>query len=63
MTIKCLAQAQRRCFARQDGICGQAENSESIPNEYGLGTFIPPSFTDSDEYWHHVATKCFAMST
>jgi hypothetical protein len=23
----------------------------------------PPSFTDSDEYWRHVAPKCFIIST
>jgi hypothetical protein len=31
--------------------------------EYGLRNFIPPSLTDSDEYWHTVATKCFAISS
>jgi hypothetical protein len=33
------------------------------PKEYGMRTFIPLSLTDSDEYWHHVATKRFAIST
>jgi hypothetical protein len=61
LKIKFLAQAQRRCFAREDEIRG--ENSESAPKEYGLRTFIPPSLTDSDQYWHQVAMKCFALST
>jgi hypothetical protein len=56
-----LAQAQSRCFAWEDEI--RDENSDGVPKEYGLRTFIPPSLTASDEYWHHVATKCFALST
>jgi hypothetical protein len=63
MTLKFLAQAQRRSFAKEDEIHRQAENSEGIPNEYGLRILIPAPFTDSDEYWHHVATKWFALST
>jgi hypothetical protein len=39
------------------------QNPEGSPKEYGLRTFIPPSLSDSDEYWRHVATKCFAVST
>jgi hypothetical protein len=29
----------------------------------GLRTFISPSLVDSDQYWHHVAAKCFTLST
>jgi hypothetical protein len=60
ITITFLAQAQRRCFAREDEI--RDKNSDGVPKEYGVRTFIPPSFTASDEYWHHVAAKCFALS-
>jgi hypothetical protein len=28
-------------------------NPDGRPKEYGLITFIPPSLTDSDEYWDH----------
>jgi hypothetical protein len=58
---KHLAQAQRRCFARDDEI--RDENSDGVPKKYGLRTFIPPSLVDSDDYWHHTAAKCFAIST
>jgi hypothetical protein len=61
LNIKFIAQAQRRYFVREDEIMDQ--NPEGNPNEHGLRTFIPPSLTDSDEYWRHVATKCFAIST
>jgi hypothetical protein len=61
LNIKFLARAQRRCFARENEI--RSENFEAIPKEYDLRTFILPSLTDSDEYWHRVATKCFALST
>jgi hypothetical protein len=61
LNIKFIAQAQRRYFAREDEILDQ--NPEGTPKEYGLRVFIPPSLTDSDEYWRHVATKCFAIST
>jgi hypothetical protein len=61
LSITFPAQAQRHCFAREDEIRG--ENFEAIPKEYGMRTFIPSSLTDSDEYWHRVATKYFALST
>jgi hypothetical protein len=61
ITIAFLAQAQRRCFTREDEV--RDENSDRVPKEYGLRTFIPPSLTASDGYWHHVATKCFALLT
>jgi hypothetical protein len=59
--IKFLARAQGHCIAREDEI--RNENSDEGPMKHGLRTFIPPSLTNSDEYWHHVATKCFAIST
>jgi hypothetical protein len=61
LNIKFIAQAQRGYFAREDEILDQ--NPEGNPKEYGLRTFIPLSLTDGDEYWRHVATKCFAIST
>jgi hypothetical protein len=61
LNIKFIAQTQRRYFARDDEIMDQ--NPEGCPKEYGFRMFIPPSFTDSDEYWRHVATKCFTIST
>jgi hypothetical protein len=54
ITITFLAQAQRRCFAREDKI--RNKNSDGVPKEYGLRTFIPPPLTTSNEYWLHVAT-------
>jgi hypothetical protein len=61
LNIKFIAQAQRRHFAREDEILDQ--NPEGSPKEYGLRMFIPHSLTDSDEYWRHVAIKCFIIST
>jgi hypothetical protein len=61
LKIEFLAQAQRRCFAREDEV--RADDCEDSSKEHGLRTFTPPSLVDSDEYWHHVATKCFAFST
>jgi hypothetical protein len=55
-----LVQLQRRYFARDNEILDQ--NPEGSPKEYGLRTSIPPSLANSDEYWSHVATKCFAIS-
>jgi hypothetical protein len=56
-----LAQVQKRRFAREDKI--RDESSDGVPKEYGLRTCIPPFFTASAESWHHMATKCFALST
>jgi hypothetical protein len=61
LDIQFIAQAQRRYFARDDEILDQ--NPEGSPKEYGCRMFIPPSLIDSDEYWRHVGTKCFAIST
>jgi hypothetical protein len=61
LNIKFRAEAQKRCFAREDEIHGDV--STDIPKEYELQTFISPSLPDSDEYWRHVAMKCFALST
>jgi hypothetical protein len=61
LKIKFIAQAQRRCLAREDEILDQ--NPEGSPKEYGLRMFIPHSLTDSDEYWRHVATKWFDILT
>jgi hypothetical protein len=55
-----MAQAQRRCFARDNEI--GAESSEGAPNEGGVGMLIPYSLTNSHEYWHPIATKWFPLS-
>jgi hypothetical protein len=60
-TITFLSRKQTRCFAREDEI--RPENSGGSPKEFGLPTLIPPLLTDSEEYGHHVTTKCFAPST
>jgi hypothetical protein len=58
---KLIAQAQSRYFAGEDEILDQ--NPEGSAKEYRFRTFIPPSLTDSDKFWRHVAPKCFAIST
>jgi hypothetical protein len=59
LDIEYRAQAQSQCFPREDEIL--EENSNGVPKEYGLRTFIPPSLVDSDEYWYHLPAKCFAV--
>jgi hypothetical protein len=61
LSIKFLEHAQRRYYAREDEIRHQFEGDGT--KDYGMRTFIPPSLVDSNEYWHKVATKCFAIST
>jgi hypothetical protein len=58
LKIKFLAQIQKQCFAGEYEILDQ--NPDERSKEYGPITFIPPSLTDRDEYWNHIATKCFA---
>jgi hypothetical protein len=58
LRIKYLAMVQKRQLAKENKIRDQNPTEK----EYGVRTFIPPSFTDSDEYWHRVATKCVALS-
>jgi hypothetical protein len=60
LDIKYLAQAQRRCFAREGDI--RDENSDGVPKGYALRTFIPPSLVDGDDYCYDVDIKCFAIS-
>jgi hypothetical protein len=47
-------------LAREDEI--HHGNPEGIPKEYCLGTFLPPSLLDGDEYWPNVTAKWFALS-
>jgi hypothetical protein len=61
LNIKFLTGVQKRYFTREDEI--RDANPEGNSKQYGLRTFIPPSFTDSDEYWHSVATKCSTILT
>jgi hypothetical protein len=46
ITIKFLAQAQTRCFAREDEICH--ENSDGVPKQYGLRILFPPFVVETD---------------
>jgi hypothetical protein len=48
-------------LAREDEVRHAEDGPREV--EHGLRTFIPPSLTDSDEYWHAVASKCFAISS
>jgi hypothetical protein len=59
LNIKYLAEMEKDLF-QEDKIRADGEDAEK---EFGIRTFIPPSLTDSDEYWHHVATRCFGIST
>jgi hypothetical protein len=61
IAIKFLAQAERRYFAREDEI--RRDLSNEVTKDFGIRSFIPLSLVDSNEYWHKVATKCFAIST
>jgi hypothetical protein len=61
--IKFMVEAQKRYFAREDEIRQETVENTTKDKDYGLRQFIPPSITDSDEYWHHVALKCFAISS
>jgi hypothetical protein len=56
VTIKFLAQAQT-CASH-----GKRTFVAKIPNEYVLRKFSSFSLIENDEYWHHVATKCFILS-
>jgi hypothetical protein len=47
LNIKFLAQAQRRCFAREDEILEQ--NLDRTSKGQGFRTHIPPSLTDSEK--------------
>jgi hypothetical protein len=60
--INWLLTAQRSYLAWEDEIRGiyGAENDEK---EFGLRSFIPVAVTDTDQYWHVVTEKCFALST
>jgi hypothetical protein len=59
--VKWLLNAEHRYFGREDEI--RAGFGSGNDKEYGLRNFIPPSLTDSDEYWRRVRTKCFALTT
>lgn len=45
-------------FQQEDEIL----NNDMEEKEYGCKTFIPPSLTDSDSYWHQASEKCFNLS-
>jgi hypothetical protein len=60
INIKDLITAQA-ALAREHEVRQADEGPHDL--EYGLRNFIPPSLTDSDEYWQTVAMKCFAISS
>jgi hypothetical protein len=60
LNIKYLAEREKELF-QEDEI--RADGEQGNEKEFGIRTFIPPSLTDSDEYWHHVASRCFGIST
>jgi hypothetical protein len=62
MHINWLFAAQRSYLAREDEIQG-IDGAENGEKEFGLRSFIPSALTDTDQYWHGVAEKCFALST
>jgi hypothetical protein len=62
MAIHWLLAAQHSYFAREDELRG-IDGTEEGAKEFGLRSFIPSSLTDTDQYWHAVAEKCFALST
>jgi hypothetical protein len=59
LNIKYLAETERT-LAQENEL--RADAGDEAPKESGMRTFIPPSLTDSDAYWHDVATRCFAIS-
>jgi hypothetical protein len=59
--VTLLAQPQRGHFSLDDAI--RRHSNESKLKEYGMGSVLPSSLTDSNEYWKEVATKCFVIST
>jgi hypothetical protein len=60
--VKWLLSAHHLLMARDDEISG-ADTNDDQENESGLRTFIPASMTDSDQYWHAVKEKCFALTS
>jgi hypothetical protein len=62
INLKWMLGAQRGHFAREDELRG-GDGAENVAKEYGLRSFIPSSMTDTDQYWHGVAEKCFALSS
>jgi hypothetical protein len=62
ISLKWMLEAQRGYFAREDEI-RERDGDGNGQKEYGLRSFIPASVTDSDQYWHAVTEKCFALSS
>jgi hypothetical protein len=57
-----LLAAQCSHFSREDEIRAMG-NDDSPEKEFGFQSFLLSSITDTDQYWHGVAEKCFALST
>jgi hypothetical protein len=62
IAINWLLAAQRSYWAREDEI-RRIDGAENSQKEFGWRSFIPSSLTDTDQYWHDVAEKCFGLST
>jgi hypothetical protein len=62
ISLKWMLGAQRCHFAREDEV-REGDGDGNGEKEYGLSSFIPASVTDSDQYWHGVAEKCFPISS
>jgi hypothetical protein len=60
--VNWLLAAQRSYLARENEIRG-IDGAENGEKEFGLRSFIPWALRDTDQYWHAVAEKCFALST
>jgi hypothetical protein len=58
----CVFGGQRSVFASEDGIRG-IDRYESGQEEFELRIFLLSSMTGTDQYWHGVAEKCFALSS
>jgi hypothetical protein len=50
------------CLAREDEVKGEG-NRDNQFNEFGFRSFVPSSMTDTDQYWHGVKEKCFALAS
>jgi hypothetical protein len=61
MYVNWLLAAQRSDLAREDEF-RRIDGDENGEKEFGLRSFIPSALTDTDQYWHAVAEKCFAIS-
>jgi hypothetical protein len=60
--VKWLLGAQATSLAREHEVRGEGNHDNQV-SELGLRSFIPSSVTDTDQYWHRVKEKCFALAS